>query len=445
MDGRLDQEFDRLLSGREVTVDFQPIVALWSGAVVGFEALARGPRTTVLEHPGALFAAARRSGRVAELDWVARAAAFDAFARADVPAAMSLCVNVEPESLATPCPPDLIETVSQAESLLRVFVEVDDQALAADPAGLVLAVDRARASGWGVAVGGVGGARTSLAALPVVGADLVKVDMSLFRRTDRSEVSAITLAVLHHIETSGAALLIQGVEDSEDAAWARALGASYAQGYHFGRPGPLDRTYPLPRNPIPLLRTAPGDRVPTSAFEMVSDLGATRMTTTQLDQITQVVYRAALQPGTSPVVLASLGTSPLDADQVPAGYPSPPTPPLLSVLFGRDIPHEPFAGVRGVTVAANDAIAREAFLVVLGERSVVAVVAAPADHEPALVDAVITQDPLRVHHLARSLFARIPGNASTASAESPGEDEPAGEDAARAETRRDSWRPWRRP
>lgn len=407
--GQVDEAFDRLLSGRDVRVVFQPIVALESGEVVGVEALARGPQGTILEHPGPLFGAARRAGRLAELDWVARAAAFEAFTRAGLPAAMSLCVNVEPESLGSPCPPDLVEAVSRAESLLRVFVEVDDQALAADPAGLVVAVDRARSSGWGVAVGGVGGARTSLAALPVVGADLVKVDMALFRRRDRAEVSAITLSVLRHIETSGAALLIQGVEDAEDAAWARALGATYGQGYFFGRPGPLEADHPVPRAPIPLLRMAPGERVPQSVFEMVSDLGTTRMARAQLDELAQVVYRAALTPDAAPVVLASPGVGTVVPEVQPAEFPTPPTPPLLSVLFGPQVDPEPFEGMRGVSVAATDPIARESFLVVLGERAVVALVATPTPGEPGLVDAVITQDPMRVHHLARTLFERVPG------------------------------------
>lgn len=410
MDNQLDEEFGRLLSGRHLDVEFQPIVALWTDEVVGFEAFARGPRGTALELSESLFAAARRTGRLAELDWVSRAVAFQAFAQADVPAAMSLCVDVVPESLATDCPPDLAEAVSRAESLLRVFVQVDDKALAADPAGLVRAVDRARASGWGVAVTDIGGARTSLAALPVVGADLVKVDMSLLRQRDRADVSAITLSVLKHIELSGAGLLVQGVEDADDAAWARALGAPYAQGTYYGPPGPLKDTYPLPRAAIPLLRMAQDDRVLGSALDMVSDLGTTTMTPAQLDQIAQVVYQAGLRPGASSVVLASAGARPVaqvSADE----YPSAPTPPLLSVLFGTDVPREPRPGLRGVRVGAADPIATETFLVVLGEREVVAVVAAPSADKPGLVEAVITQDPLRVHHLARSLFERIPGAA----------------------------------
>lgn len=407
MAGQVDEAFDRALTDRDVRVVFQPIVALESGEVVGVEALARGPQGTILEHPGPLFGAARRSGRLAELDWVARAAAFEAFTRAGLPAAMSLCVNVEPESLGSPCPADLVDAVSRAESLLRVFVEIDDQALATDPAGLVVAVGRARSSGWGVAVGGA--ARASLAALPVVGADLVKVDMALFRRRDRAEVSAITLSVLRHIETSGAALLVQGIEDAEDAAWARALGATYAQGYFFGRPGPLEADYPVPRAPIPLLRMAPDEGPPPSVFDMVSDLGTTRVTYAQLDQLAQVVYRAALTPDAAPVVLASPGVGRAIPDEQPADFPAPPTPALLSVLFGPHVEPEPFEGMRGVTVAATDPIARESFLVVLGERAVVALVAAPTPGEPGLVDAVVTQDPVRVHHLARSLFERVPG------------------------------------
>lgn len=443
MNNGMDEEFARILAGREITVVFQPIVALWTGEVVGFEAFARGPRSTVFELPGPLFAAARRTGRLAELDWVSRAAAFQAYAQAGVPTAMSLCVNVEPESLGSPCPPDLLGAVSKAESLLRVFVEVDDAALAADPAGLVLAVDRARSSGWGVIVGDVGGARASLAALPVVGADLVKVDMSLFRRRDRSEVSAITLSVLRHIELSGVGLLIQGVEDAEDAAWASALGASYAQGGYYGRPGPLEDTYPVPRAAIPLLRMAPGERVLESAFDMVSDLGSTTMTRAQLDQVAQVVYRAALQPGTSPVVLASVGTEPVAADRSAEEYPSPATPPLLSVLFGRDLPREPIPGMRSVPVRPNDPIARENFLIVLGERDVVAVVAAPSARDPGLVEAVITQDPLRVHHVARALFERIPATGPRPAGTS--ELDLAEVDSPQEQEERGHRRPWRRP
>ena len=66
-----------VLDTRSVWVEFQPIVDLRTMQVAGLEAFVRGPVGTALESPGALFAAAGAVGRVAELDWAARAAGVD--------------------------------------------------------------------------------------------------------------------------------------------------------------------------------------------------------------------------------------------------------------------------------------------------------------------------------------------------------------------------------
>jgi EAL domain-containing protein (putative c-di-GMP-specific phosphodiesterase class I) len=58
----------------------------------------------MLESPGALFEAAYGVGRVAELDWVCRAAAFQAAARAELDPTLRLFVNCEPASLGWPAP-----------------------------------------------------------------------------------------------------------------------------------------------------------------------------------------------------------------------------------------------------------------------------------------------------------------------------------------------------
>ncbi|MCW2697077.1 MAG: hypothetical protein JWR62_2162, partial [Modestobacter sp.] len=51
---------------------FQPIIAIDTGRVVAYEALARGPEGP-LHAPDALFAAAREAGLLAELDAACRA------------------------------------------------------------------------------------------------------------------------------------------------------------------------------------------------------------------------------------------------------------------------------------------------------------------------------------------------------------------------------------
>ncbi len=58
----------------QVHAVYQPVVDLDTRRVVGYEALARGPRDSPLHTPDALFAAARDQGVLVELDWACRVA-----------------------------------------------------------------------------------------------------------------------------------------------------------------------------------------------------------------------------------------------------------------------------------------------------------------------------------------------------------------------------------
>ena len=59
---------------------------------------------SALESPAALFGAAWRAGRVAELDWVCRAAAFTEADRCGLVPPLTLFVNAEPVTLGVACP-----------------------------------------------------------------------------------------------------------------------------------------------------------------------------------------------------------------------------------------------------------------------------------------------------------------------------------------------------
>ena len=150
------QKFNEILDERRVRALFQPVVDFANGQVVGYEALARGPVASPYESPLALFAAAERTGRISELDWLCRAAAFEA-ALADgasqLAGAVPLFLNCEPTAFGSPCPPDLQPIVDTARRTLHVVMEVTERDIARDPAGLLSAVAQARDGLWGVALG----------------------------------------------------------------------------------------------------------------------------------------------------------------------------------------------------------------------------------------------------------------------------------------------------
>lgn len=76
------QLLSTILARRKVRSVYQPIVDLDSRAVVGYEALARGPAGTSMERPDSLFTTARSCGRLADLDEACRLSAIAGAERA---------------------------------------------------------------------------------------------------------------------------------------------------------------------------------------------------------------------------------------------------------------------------------------------------------------------------------------------------------------------------
>ncbi|HEY8717815.1 EAL domain-containing protein [Pengzhenrongella sp.] len=295
--------------------------------------------------PLVLFDVARRAGRVGELDWVCRTAAFKAFLDGRVPPSMTLFINIEPEALAEECPPDLAHLVAKAESLLRVFVDVNDRALADDPAGVLAAVVRAREMGWGVAIDDIGTGRAPLAMLPLIDADVVKLDRRALKEASTERAAAVITSVLRHVETTGAALLVEGIESEEDARWARALGAVYGQGYHLGAPGPLE-SYHAPRTLVRQIRMAETSLHIDSPFQLFEDQPLPRMDEKLMDELISLIASAPRSADAWPVIIASAGRGGQLSDGMSKNLGVTHTH-LLCAIFGARMPDEPAPGVRG--------------------------------------------------------------------------------------------------
>src|SRR5215216_7045376 len=209
------EDFRRVLDERAIQPLFQPLIDLETRHVLGYEALARGPMGSTLESPAALFGAAWRAGRVAELDWVCRAAAFTAASRSGLLPPLTLFVNAEPVTLGVACPDDLKSAIELGQDRLRVVVEVTERAVAGAPAQLLATVAQARRAGWGVALDDVGAAPASLAVLPFVRPDLIKLDMRLLQGRTTAEAAHIINTintVWAHAERTDAVVIAEGIE-----------------------------------------------------------------------------------------------------------------------------------------------------------------------------------------------------------------------------------------
>jgi EAL domain-containing protein (putative c-di-GMP-specific phosphodiesterase class I) len=246
---------------------FQPIVDLRSGGVVGYEALARGPEGSPWERPEALFEQARREGRLRELDWACRAAAVrDARACSAGRPGWRLFVNAEPEVLGSTCPEELLADWVGGTEELEVVVEVTERGLLHGPRRLIAAVAELRELGCEIALDDVGSNPASVALLPLIEPDVVKMDATLLRSSNDEALLAALRAVAAYVERSGAVLVAEGIESERDRSRAVALGADWGQGYLFARPRRLEPRDATAGSPVlsaaPARRDLAADRIP---------------------------------------------------------------------------------------------------------------------------------------------------------------------------------------
>lgn len=403
-------EFHAVLDERRISAVFQPIADLDNGNPVAFEALARGPAGSRLASPQVMFDLAYATGRVGELDWVCRAAAFREALSAGLPPSLPLFVNVEPSALNMPCPRDLQPIFQAATGRLRIVMEVTERSLTHDPAGLLGAISSARRESAGVALDDLGSDPSSLAVLPLVRPDVIKYDLGVLKEQSSPRTSRIITSVLAEAEMTGATVLAEGVESTREVVTAKAMGAALAQGWHFGRPGPLPRRFIEPAHPIRFLPLPPAAGL--SPFETLSrERHSSRTTKELLIPMSLHLEERILSMDDPAVVLACFQ----DARHFDAAtgrrYRALAERTTMVAALGRDMPPEPAPGVRGGRLDASDPLGSQWIVIAIGTHYAVALLAhdrgdVGAQHDRSF-DFVITHDRRLVIQAAQQLVQRL--------------------------------------
>ena len=402
-------ELARIIAGQRVTMVFQPIVEIESAAVIGYEALARGPEGSSLQRPDRLFAAAQVANRVDELDWLCRAKAVRAALDAGLGRGAALFLNCEPSALGTPCPEAYAELWERAVAELDLVLEITERALTDRPAELSREVAEHRAAGRGIALDDLGADVRSLALLPLIEPDVIKLDLRLVQDRPSTDQAAIVSTVAAERERTGAAILAEGIENDDHLAVARALGATLGQGWLWGRPGPLPRRMGRPWTRRPVERREPAGRTP---FEVIAgERPQATAAKSLLLPMSHHMENHALRIGEGAVVLAAFQDAKHFTPNTVRRYEMLARGASLVAALGVGLGEEPVPGVRGATIELDDPLAGEWSVIVIGPHFAGALVAQDlgdtvAERDRRFVFATAYDRGL-VIAAARTLLARI--------------------------------------
>ncbi|HEX2903976.1 MAG TPA: EAL domain-containing protein [Jatrophihabitans sp.] len=354
----------QLLSGGSIRTVFQPIVNLDAGTISAYEALSRGPAGE-LERPDLLFAAARAAGVLAELDEQCRTTALRSAVAAGISAPLGVFVNVEPEVLDSAPLGQLIEIAETAPGGLQVVLEITERAIATRPAELLACVRQLRAAGWRIALDDVGADDMSLAFMPLLRPDIVKLDLKLVQERPGPAVAGIMNAVNAYAQRSGAILLAEGIEDEKHLEIARALGATLGQGWLFGRPA-AGLNESLPAGALHLAPPALNAVQPPSPFQCLpADQPLRRSTKPLLIELSKQLEREALRYGSTCIVVSTFQQARHFTPATAERYRELAGKVAFVAAIGDGLSSEPVRGVRGAQLAAGDPLQTEWDIAVL--------------------------------------------------------------------------------
>jgi EAL domain-containing protein (putative c-di-GMP-specific phosphodiesterase class I) len=213
-------------------IALQPIVDLATGERIGAEALSRFP-VGWGKAPDLVFDEAHGIGLGDRLELLAleRAAVHLDSVRGYI------AMNVSPSTLLTPECGALLRRLP----LDRVLLELSEHDQVEDYAALQSVLTPLRAAGMGLAIDDVGAGFSSLRHIVVTAPDVIKIDRSIVTGLTEDPVrSTLVQSLVTFAHGCGVRVVAEGVETAAEAAALGALGVDHGQGWHFGRPGPVE-------------------------------------------------------------------------------------------------------------------------------------------------------------------------------------------------------------
>ncbi|KAA0699466.1 EAL domain-containing protein [Neorhizobium sp. P12A] len=228
---------------RELKLEYQPIVDLADGRVVGLEALARWDSARFGRiSPDAFIPAAERTAVIGKMTRTLFAQALQALAV--IPAPVRLSFNLSARDICDQETSMALLAMINAATVdpRRIEFEITETALLSDFDTAYEVIGMLRSAGITIALDDFGTGFSSLSHIHRLEFDKIKIDKSFVMQFEQDmRCMNITRSVADLCHNLGIASVAEGVETAEIAKALYASGVRLAQGYHFSRPLSLDR------------------------------------------------------------------------------------------------------------------------------------------------------------------------------------------------------------
>jgi diguanylate cyclase (GGDEF)-like protein/PAS domain S-box-containing protein len=241
---QLETDLRRALERGEFRNFYQPIVALVSGEIAGFEALLRWQHPTRgLLTPNEFIPVAEETGLIRDLGWwnLREACRQISEWRASASAHRHLTISVN-LSAKQFLQPKLVEDIGKLMRELALppealKLEITESTVMADPTAAVEMLQHIKSLGIRLAIDDFGTGYSSLSYLHRFPLDTLKIDRSFISNMGNDgegmEIARTILPMANNLQLD---VVAEGVETIQQVAVLKKLHCKYGQGYYFSRP-----------------------------------------------------------------------------------------------------------------------------------------------------------------------------------------------------------------
>ncbi|WP_432822297.1 two-component system response regulator [Trichloromonas sp.] len=221
---------------------FQPVLHIASGEISHYEALVR---LDLPDHgevlPKTFIPALEKSGEMHMIDhWVIRNAIS---LLGQYPGLKRLAINLSAHAFGDEGIMPLVEDLLRKENVDpgRIIFELTESASLTNVSATQKMIARLQEIGCRFAVDDFGTGFSTFSYLKQFPANSIKVDGSFIRDLGNDPVNLALVRSIHEVaRTLGKETVAEFVENETDLHVLREMGIDFAQGYHIGRPGPID-------------------------------------------------------------------------------------------------------------------------------------------------------------------------------------------------------------
>jgi len=229
---------------KEFRLHYQPIIALSSGCIIGFEALIRWyPPDGRILNPADFLFAIDTAGLMFSTDlWVLHTACFQAVEwQKQFPKTppLFISINLSAKNIKHP------NLVKNIENILRVskldpnslHLEITEKVSAADDEGALEVLRQLRSMGIRISLDDFGTGYSALNYLSHMPIDVLKIDQSFIKMIGKNDENKKVIEMIKMLaDHLGITVIAEGVEKAEQISFLRSIKCEYMQGYFYAKP-----------------------------------------------------------------------------------------------------------------------------------------------------------------------------------------------------------------